>query len=144
MPKAFLFTNKRYDLYNLNIPRIWCKNDENEDGDVKDEIEVKTKSNNFVHVRVPVVNQRLRTYHHNSTNLNPISRKAHNPVLPEDNEKEWTLVIDEDRQMSSAKIGVEEEEEQPVNLSIKKIDLFNLTQLAEVRSNLSFATSCFE
>ena len=89
MPKAFLLTNKRYDLYKLNIPKIWRDNNRSEDEEDRSTGKSCSRS---------------------------IPWTAQDKGKTED-EREWTLVIDED---------------EPVNLSLKKLDLFNLTQLAEV------------
>lgn len=85
MPKAFLLTNKRYDLYKLNIPKIW----RDKPGSENEEEQIGANGNSWA-----------------------------GPEKPQaEDDREWTLVIDED---------------EPVNLSLKKLDLFNLTQLAEV------------
>jgi hypothetical protein len=138
MPKSFLFTNKRYDLYKLNIPRAYCKN-EGSDGNGKDDESQASvhhhHHHHLLHVKVPVVTHRLRAYHNNLRKATSFGQQERQ-LLESTEEKEWTLVIDEDQdQDESQEIQEQEEEEQPVNLSIKKIDLFNLTQLAEVGDN---------
>lgn len=118
MPKAFLLTNKRYDLYNLNIPKLWRKEEEEEENCENGNGNGKWIGHGQ---RVPDCRKRVRW-----TTAEVRGHGDDEVKVPIWNGGPASVFNHNYRNMDV-------DEEEPVNLSIKKIDLFNLTQLAEVR-----------
>ncbi|CAG7719442.1 unnamed protein product [Allacma fusca] len=114
MPKAFLFTHKRYDL--CALPRVKTTDDIE-----LHQLSISDGSGTENDSEADNRGLDLSDGHHSEPSSPP--------------RKEWTIVIKDEKEL-----------DQPVNLSIKNIDLFNLTQLAEVSlaTAKSFSSSSSE
>ena len=104
MPKAFLFTHKRYDL--CALPRL--KKFLDEDLELHQLSITSDGSGTENDSELDNRGLDLSDGHHSEPSSSPPR-------------KDWSYLIKEPKEI-----------DQPVNLSIKNIDLFNLTQLAEV------------